>query len=134
MHPLDAVGAGEGGLGPGGAHEGEFAAQSVGAQAQAELGGVFEDMVRHVEATDAGAGAQNAVAQKVFRVAPLGGEAGGIAVELVAAADDGDAGGNVLGRLDVDAEAEAVEQLRTEFALLRGCRCRRGRSGPGGGC
>ena len=38
-------GAGEGGEGAGGAHEGEFAAEAVCAEALAELGGVFEDGV-----------------------------------------------------------------------------------------
>ena len=65
---------------------------------------------------------------------PLRDERRRIALERVAPSDHLDPGRQVVGRLHLDREAEPVEELRPQLALLRDCRCRPARSGPDGGC
>jgi hypothetical protein len=76
-------------------------------------------MVARRDARDAAAGGDDMIAQAGLVGGKAGDEGFGIALEIVAAAHDLDARLEVLWRAHLDRHAEAVEQLRPEFAFFR---------------
>ena len=104
---------------PGGAHQRQFGAQTIGAELDAELGRLFENAVGHRDRGKALAGIAQACSERRF--SGLGGcqKRAGIALETVARLDDGDAGLNVLRRRHGHRQAEAVEKLGPQLPFLR---------------
>ena len=108
----------EAGQGAGGAEKRQLGAQTVRAEVHAEARRRFEHGIWHGQRGQQRACCQDALLQALVRLAPGLDERGGVALERVTPADDVDAGADVGGRADLDREAEAVEQLRTQLALL----------------
>jgi hypothetical protein len=108
MRDSDAVVAVQGGHGPGGADQGQLAAQAVGAERHAEAGGVLQGFVGDDHIGEARAGGDDAFAEFVLRLVPGFDECGGVTLERVAAADDVDPCGQVGGGADFYRQAEAV--------------------------
>ena len=107
-----------GGEGAGGADEGQLAAQAVGAEGDAEGGAVAQGRVGDLDGAEAVAGGEDRLPQAGVGGAPALHEGGVVGFVGVAAADHLDAVVDVGGRRDLDREAEAVEELGAELALL----------------
>jgi len=115
-HGLGAIECGEC---PRSAHQRQFAAQAVGAEREAQLGRFLEQRIADHEVRQLLAGADDAAPHLVIVLLPAFDEGGTILLEGIAAADDGDARRQILRRADLDRQAEAIEQLRPQFALFR---------------
>ena len=106
------------GEGAGATQQGELTTDAVGADRGAEPCGGAEDVIRYGERVDFGSGPFDFAADRTVRIRPLRREALGVAVEGVTALDHLDALIEVGGGRDLDREAEPVEELRSQIALL----------------
>ena len=101
------------------AQHGQFTAEPIGAERDAEARRIFEGGGRHLDIRQPGPGFGEHGAEVGVLAGPLPHEGGAVGIELVATHDDLDAGGNVGGCADLHREAEAVEKLRTKLPLFR---------------
>ena len=102
-----------------GADQRQLAAQAVGAERHAQLRRPLQRGVGHLDLAKALAGGGELLAHLLVLLLPVGDVALRIVLEGIAPPHHLDAGLDVLRRLDLDREAEAVEQLRAQLALLR---------------
>src|ERR1700680_2440093 len=101
-----------------------FARDDVGAmtvhlQLDAERGDGHENVAIHDYVGERRHRSRDAVGLRPFGGLETRGEAGGILFKRLAPFDDLDALTNIANALDIDAQAEAVEQLRAKLAFLR---------------
>ncbi len=115
---LDPAGAAPGGMGTGAAQPHQVGAQAVDGSGEAALGDGVQAGVVQRDVAQTSAGIHTALAQGVLLVLPLGEEGFGGVVEGQAAADDLGALGWLGRTAELHLEAEAVEQLRAQFAFL----------------
>jgi hypothetical protein len=123
-HGVD-VGLGDDGAGlVGGQGGGRLVDRQVGAEAVGPLPGAagaerLQDRLRHDHLGEQALGPGDLLAFEAIGGLPAGAEPGRVGLEGQAAADDLGAVGRVGHRLDLDGQAEAVEQLGAEVPLLR---------------
>jgi len=101
-----------------GPHEGEFSAQTIGAQRLAQLGAQAQQIIANLDFVEQFAGLQNVFAQALVLQCPFVSKALWVALESVAAFDDGDALIYVLRRAYLYRQAKAVKQLGAQFAFF----------------
>ena len=114
-HGLVAV---EGGHGARGAQQGEVAAQAVGAQRGAQRADALAHGVGDGHVGQALARGGDLLADALVVFLPALDEGGAVLLVRVAAAHHLHAVGQVVGRFDLHRQAEAVEQLRAQFAFF----------------
>ncbi|MDT4813331.1 hypothetical protein FQZ97_463110 [compost metagenome] len=116
---LDAPGAAPGRVGAGGAQPDQVGAQAVDAGGEAALGDVIEGGIVQGNAGQACPRVLATVGQGLLFAAPLSDEGLRIGVEGQATANDLGAFGRLRLAVLADLEAEAVQQLRAQFAFFR---------------
>ena len=109
----------ESGVGAGGFEDHEVSPMPINPQAAGEGGDGRQVAVGVGDEVDELAGAGDLFGELAVMGRPLDLERLGIGLEFHIALKDGDAIGHVADAADVDAEREAVEQLRPEIAFLR---------------
>lgn len=109
----------QGSVGAGGAQQGEFSAQTVGAELVAQGGALQQQIIRHLQVMDQFFGTHNALAQLGVGGFPLGAERRWIALKGVPAAYHLHPHVEVLRRAHLDRQAKPVQQLGPQFTFFR---------------
>ena len=104
---------------PRGAQQGQLRAQPIRAEPHAQPGRILQHRVGHLDGGQQVPRRLDPLADAGVLRPPLGGEAGAVPVERVAAPYDSDPRRDLAGRLHLDRQPESVEQLRAQLALLR---------------
>ena len=101
-----------------GAHQRQLAAQAVGAERHAQLRGALQHRVVDAHLVQVLARADDALAHALVLLMPFGDEGRRVALEGIAAAHHQHALRQLGGRAHFHRQAEAVEQLRAQFAFF----------------
>ena len=109
-HPRHGI-ALQGGQGAGGADQGQLTPQTIGAQGQAQAGGLFQGLVGHGDSRQGRLGLLDLLTYLAVLALPLGDEGRLVALEFIPQTHYLDPGRQILGCSDLHREAEAVEEL-----------------------